>query len=110
MFDQFHQHHMLDNATGVGIEASIDIPGFRAAARQGDWLKFWLWPVCFTTWCLGIWAVIFGAAVALRAPEVGVVISVFVVLMLFVCWFMPFAALYTKIDSVTPPENSTSKQ
>jgi len=101
MFDQFHQHHMLDNATGVGVDASIDIRGYRAAARDRDWLKFWLWPIAFTVGVVGIWAVICGTAIALQA-RIGVVlgiVSALLVFMLLVNWFMPLAALYTKIDS-----------
>jgi hypothetical protein len=85
-------------ARGAEIQMSIDIDGFRRAARRGDWLTFFLWPISLSCWIIGMWMV-FTAFMLYMPPAAWVILSIFVLVMEGICLFMPFAALFTNIDA-----------
>ena len=84
---------------GVGVELSCNIDTLRKAARRGDRLTFWGFPalgVCTSGffWCLFMALAVFG-----HSRLVAIIVSVFSGLLLFPFLFMPWAAIYTKIDA-----------
>ena len=83
---------------GVGVELSCSIDSLRKAAHRGDWLTFWLWPVLMTAWVGGCWLLFMAVALKTRFTPAVIAASVPCALILFVAWFMPWAALHTKID------------
>lgn len=96
-------------AVGVKAEISCNIDTLRQAARRGDRLTFWLWPCLLSCWSLGIWSVLMGIAPLRRDPLLAILITLIPAFILFVAWFMPWAAIYTQIDlnaSLQPPAPS----
>ena len=91
-------------AVGVKAELNCNIDTLRNVARRGDWLTFWLWPAILSCWSIGI-SLLF---VALLYRQLFLVILSVLIpgFVLFVAWFMPWAAIYTNIDlnaDVQPP-------
>jgi hypothetical protein len=50
---------------GASGEISISIDGLRQAARRGDWLTFWLWPILITCAFGGAWFLFVGITLEL---------------------------------------------
>ena len=86
-------------AVGASGEISISIDGLRQAARRGDWLTFWLWPILITFGFGGAWFLFVG--LTLEMPWFSILVSIFCLAPIGVSWFMPWAALYTNIDAGT---------
>jgi hypothetical protein len=86
-------------AVGRGIEIKIDIDGLRKAARRGDWITFWFWPLGLSCAFAAPW---FGTVAVFFATEgpawVLAVVSLFFLGFIGLFWFLPWAALYTNID------------
>jgi len=87
----------------VGAKAvmAANINTLRQAARAGDWLKFWLWPCMGSCWSIGLG--LFITAVCPR--DIGLIIVIWLVpaFLVFVAWFMAWAAIYTNIDINADP-------
>jgi hypothetical protein len=91
-------------AVGVELKLNCNIDTLRQAARRGDWLTFWLWPLMLSGWFTGMWLVFL--AIIPRQPLLLVLITLVPALVISIAWFMPWAALYTNIDlnaDVEPP-------
>jgi hypothetical protein len=83
-------------AVGVKVQLTANINTLRQAARRGDWLTFWLWPTMMSGWFIGGWLLCMSFG---RDDLVIVVVTtVPIVFLMFVAWFMPWAAIYTNID------------
>ncbi|HEY4184574.1 MAG TPA: hypothetical protein VGP07_05860 [Polyangia bacterium] len=95
---------------GAGVELNANIDGLRKAARRGDWTTFWLWPLLLSSACIGVWFMFTAILLAASAPGlIEGVLSLLILLMLFVAWFMPWAAVHTNIDSnVGKPKRETT--
>jgi len=85
---------------GAEIQMSIDIDGFRQAARRGDWLTFMLWPIMLSCWVIGVWMVL-STFLLHMPPGFWVLVTVVMFALEGLCLFMPFAALFTNIDAGT---------
>jgi hypothetical protein len=89
-------------ARGVSYGFSWNINTFRDAARRGDRVGFWLLPTTITFWCLAFQFLFTGIGCLITEPGKGLIATLacgaFIALMLFINWFMPWAALHTKID------------
>ncbi len=83
-------------AVGLKAELKCNIDTLRRAARRGDWLTFWLWPIVLSGWSTGFWLLFM--AVVPREPFFIVLVTVIPAFIVFVAWFMPWAAIYTNID------------
>lgn len=83
-------------AVGVKAELNCNIDTLRNAARRGDWLTFWLWPIMLSCWSIGMFVLV--GAVLPRKPIFIVLTALLPAFMMFVAWFMPWAAIYTNID------------
>jgi len=83
---------------GAEIEMSIDIDGFRQAARRGDWLTFILWPMALSCWIIGMW-LMFSTFLLHMPPGIWVLVTVVMLAVEGLCLFMPFAAIFTNIDA-----------
>lgn len=87
-------------AVGKSGEISAGIDDLRQAARRGDWLTFWLWPITMSCGSVGAWFIF--SALTLSAPRaLWVAITVFCLLLAGLNWFMAWAAIYTNIDAGT---------
>ena len=86
-------------AAGVEVKLNMNIDSLRNAARHGDWLTFWLSPLLFSSAFVAGLCFSLAGMLAVDAP-LAVLLSVvsFFALLLLIIWFMPWAALYTKID------------
>jgi hypothetical protein len=85
-------------AAGAEIQMSMDIDGLRRAARRGDWLTFFLWPISMHCWIIGA-CMVFTAFTVYMPPAAWVIISIFLLGMEGISLFMPFAAIFTNIDA-----------
>jgi hypothetical protein len=85
-------------AVGKSGEINAGIDDLRQAARRGDWLTFWLWPLSISCAFGGAW--LFFSGITLSAPR-GIWIILTLVLLPMTCfgWFMAWAAIYTNIDA-----------
>jgi hypothetical protein len=83
-------------AVGVKAELTANINTLRQAARRGDWLTFWLWPSILSGWSIGVWLLFM--AFFRRDLVIAFLVTVVPAFILFVAWFMPWAAIYTNID------------
>ncbi|HET7540673.1 MAG TPA: hypothetical protein VFK05_12400 [Polyangiaceae bacterium] len=86
-------------AVGVEVQLDMNIDSLRNAARRGDWLTFWLSPLVFSSFFTA--GLFFSLAVmlAFSAPlSLLLIVAAFLALPVLIIWFMPWAALYTKID------------
>jgi len=83
---------------GAEIQMSISMEGLRKAARQGDWLTFFLWPIMLSCWVIGMWMAL--SMVLLAMPQ-GFWILVTVVMLGLegVVLFLPLAAIVTSGDA-----------
>jgi|SRR4051812_1202079 hypothetical protein len=92
----------LGPARGVRYGFSWNINTFRDAARRGDRVGFWLIPSMITFWVLAFQLVLTGSACLITEPGKGAQVTLFCgafnALVLSINWFMPWAALHTKID------------
>lgn len=95
---------------GVAAELKIDIEGYREAARRGDWMTFWLFPIMGTCFPTSIGLAIAAPFIAWGDGEAFPVIMLlaFVGLFVGIVWFMPWAAIYTNIDRPTGGTATTS--
>jgi hypothetical protein len=84
-------------ATGVETRVSFSIGDLRRARESGDMLMFWAVPVMLTTWSAGFAFMSLAAAVWARAPVILAGLIVLVPMFLVGC-FMPWAAIYTKLE------------
>jgi hypothetical protein len=94
---------VLPATTGVGvagaeIQLTMDIDGLRRAARRGDWMSFFLWPISMSCWIIGTWLV-FTAFLLYTPPGFWVMVSIFLLGMEGITLFMPYAAIFTNIDA-----------
>jgi len=87
---------VLGKAVGVKAELNCNIDTLRRAARRGDWLTFWLWPSMMSCGSIGICLLLL--AFVPRQPIFIVLTSLMPAFIIFVAWFMPWAAIYTNID------------
>jgi hypothetical protein len=98
-----HERHgqiYAGKAVGASGEIHAGIDDLRQAARRGDWLTFWLWPLIFSCAFGGAW--FFFSAGLLSAPRpLWVVLTLFCAIGAGFGWFMAWAALYTNIDAGT---------
>ena len=96
-------------AVGVKAELNCNIDSLRQAARRGDWLTFWLWPVILSCSSLGFWLAFMAFAFLRREPILVGSLTLVSAFIVFVAWFMPWAATHTQIDlnaSIQPPARS----
>jgi fatty acid desaturase len=86
------------SGSGTGVEITMDLNGMRAAAKNGEWLWFWTFPVFFFFLAFG--SMLLVAAMGLHAHDMVPVwlSSLIFVPFGFVGFFMAWAALYTDID------------
>jgi hypothetical protein len=82
----------------IGFKAVLtaNIDTLRKAARRGDRLTFWLWPSMMSCWCIGLSMLLIAALP--HDPILIVLTSLVPTFMVFVAWFMPWAAIHTSID------------
>jgi hypothetical protein len=92
-------------AVGASVEVHAGIDDLRRAARRGDWLTFWLWPILLSCAFGGCWLFFSGCLLADRShwviSVVWILLTIFCVAAFGAGWFMPWAALYTNIDAGT---------
>ena len=95
--------------TGAAAELKIDIDSLRNAARRGDWMTFWIWPIMLTGFVSGVGAALAAGLVAAGEGQGFLMILLlgFVGLFVSFVWFMPWAAVYTKIDLGTAGAGTT---
>lgn len=87
-------------AVGKSGEIRAGIDDLRQAARRGDWLTFWLWPISISCAFGGAW--FFFSGMTLSAPRgIWIIITLFCLPMAGFGWFMAWAAIYTNIDAGT---------
>ncbi|HTQ03521.1 MAG TPA: hypothetical protein VMI54_06675 [Polyangiaceae bacterium] len=93
------QKTVIGPAAGTEVELHFGIDDLREAHRAGDWKIFWLWPVAMSSF-VGAIAGLLEAAMLLAGAPWGIQLAVgaFVFLFVAVIWFMPWAAVHTKID------------
>ena len=77
---------------------SMDIDGLRRAARRGDWMSFFLWPISMSCWIIGMWLV-FTAFLLYTPSGFWVMVSIVFLGMEGITLFMPYAAIFTNIDA-----------
>ncbi|HVZ34613.1 MAG TPA: hypothetical protein VG963_19425, partial [Polyangiaceae bacterium] len=96
-------------AVGASGEIHAGIDDLRQAARRGDWLMFWLWPILFSCAFGGMWFL--SAGLLLDAPRwLWVLITAFILLPIGCVWFAAWAAIYTNIDAGTAQPISGQEQ
>lgn len=84
-------------AIGVERSMSFTIGDLRRARQAGDKLVFWGVPALMTTLSAGFGFLVLGGAVLARVPALLSGLIVVVPLFLLGC-FMPWAAVYTKLE------------
>jgi hypothetical protein len=90
---------LYGKAVGYEVKMKANIDTLRKAAGRGDWLTFWLWPAMICSWCLGFWLVFMATFAVFRVPAILVIVTTgFIALIVLIALFMPWAAIYTKID------------
>jgi hypothetical protein len=96
-------------AVGVSGEISFGIDDLRQAARGGDWLTFWLFPIVFSCGFGGMW--FFFSGLTLSLPRaIWIFLTLFCATAVGVVWFMAWAAIYTNIDAGTARKSSGQEQ
>ena len=98
-----HRHYLPEpiesKGVGYGVELTANIDTLRKAARRGDWLTFWLWPALMSSACVGLWLLFMSMCMALDVPRFVAILATATLAPIFlIAWFMPWAAIYTKID------------
>lgn len=95
---------MRGKAVGGGIKMEFTIDSLRKAARRGDWLTFWAEPAMACAWFVGTWMVLMIPLIKLNVPlVVQIITTAFIGLMVALVLFIPWAAIYTRIDLEPEP-------
>jgi hypothetical protein len=96
---------------GYAVNLSCNIDSLRNAAKRGDWLTFWLWPALICTWCIGGWLILmaFTGLFSGSRRAFGILGAVALSPIVLIALFMPWAAIYTRIDLGADSSDEPSK-
>jgi len=84
---------------GVRREASMTIGGLRRLAKREQWGLFWSWPCTLTGFALGMQLLCIAPWLADGEIVFALSAASICVPMIVIAWFMPWAALHTKIEA-----------
>jgi hypothetical protein len=85
-------------AVGVESRVNFTIGDLRRARQTGDYVMFWGVPALMMTWSGGFGFLCLAGAVWARAPVLLAGLIVVVPMFLMGGFFMPWAAVYTKLE------------